>query len=155
LSITYLHALAASIGVTCDHDDRDINGWDVRLAAKDTEEADALQLNVQLKCTAGRLRSVGGGHELSFPLGADDYDHLRRVPAHPPRLLVVVRVPDHASPGWVATSPTRLLVNAGAWYADLAGMPALEAGRESTTIRIPSEQRLTAKTLLGQMRSCP
>jgi Domain of unknown function (DUF4365) len=154
LSITYLHALAASIGVTCDHSDRDINGWDVKLAAKDTEEADALQLTIQLKCTAGRLRSVAGGYQLAFPLGLDDYDHLRRVPVHPPRLLVVVRVPEFASPGWITESPTKLLVNAAAWYADLAGMPSLKSGQESTTIRIPSEQRLTAKALLAHMRSC-
>ena len=65
LSITYLHALAATIGVTCDHSERDINGWDVHLAAKDTAMADALQLKVQLKCTVRRLRRLSAGEWIS------------------------------------------------------------------------------------------
>ncbi len=154
LSITYLHALAASVGVTCDHSERDINGWDVLLAARDTEEADALQLNVQLKCTAGRLRGIEGGHALSFPLKASDYEHLRRSPAHPPRRLVIVRVPEHASPGWITASPQQLIVHASAWYADLTGEPPLPEGQGTKQVRIPSEQRLTPLTLLEQMSSC-
>lgn len=155
LSITFLHGLAASVGVTCDHDRRDINGWDVHLSARDTEAADALQLSVQLKCTVGRITLLANQRELSFPVGRDDYDNLRKTPCHPPRILVVVQVPDHHSPSWVDLGPDRLVVNARAWYQSLAGRGGLPEGQDSVSVRIPTSNRLTPQALLGQMRSCP
>jgi hypothetical protein len=155
LSITLLHALAAGIGVRCEHSERDINGWDVHLAGLDTAEADALQLHVQLKCTVGRLRLLTNQRELSFELKRSDYDHLRKQPTHPPRLLVVVQVPDHRSSQWVGMDAQRFQVHAKAWYLSLVGQPALPEGQKSAVVHIPLSQRLTPSALIRQMRSCP
>jgi Domain of unknown function (DUF4365) len=90
VSIAYVHALATAVGVTCDHSHRDINGWDVHSVARDTEDADALQLAAQLECTVNRLTRVDGGRSVSFQLKRSDYNHLCKSPAHPPWILVVV-----------------------------------------------------------------
>jgi hypothetical protein len=155
LSITVLHALAARIGVRCEHSERDINGWDVHLAAEDTDAADALQLHVQLKCTVGRLKLLSNSHEFSFELKRSDYDHLRKTPVHPPRLLVVTQVPDHKPAEWMTMDSQRILIHAQAWYLDLAGKPELPKDQKSTVVHIPSDQRLTPASLLSHMRSCP
>jgi hypothetical protein len=93
LSVAYAHAVATAIGVTCEAPKRDINGWDVRFRALDTEQADGEQLSVPLKCTVNRLTRVSGGRELSLTIPGDDYEQLRTPKTHPPRMLVVVEVP--------------------------------------------------------------
>jgi hypothetical protein len=155
LSVAYAFAVATAIGVTCDVPMRDINAWDVLFRAQDTPDADGAQLAVQLKCTVHRLARVDGGRQLSFRLDASDYNHLRKTPAHPPRMLVVVEA-RHPSPRrWVETSPRDLLLNASAWYVALAGEPGLPAGQDTKTVRIPVHQRFTPTVLLANMRSCP
>ncbi|HEY2282589.1 MAG TPA: DUF4365 domain-containing protein [Solirubrobacteraceae bacterium] len=155
LSVAYAHAIATAIGVTCDTPKRDINGWDAVFRARDTDLADAAQLAVQLKCTASRLTRVADGSELSFHLDRSDYDHLRVVRTHPPRLLVVVEVLHPSPSDWIDVSEQELLMRASAWYVDLVGQPALPDGQASTAVRIPLGQRFDPAALRANMRSCP
>lgn len=155
LSVAYAQATGTAIGVTCDRLQRDINGWDVHYRARDTDTADAQQLAAQLKCTVNRLQRVDGGRSVSFTLEVADYDNLRKVPTYPPRLLVVVEVPHHSPTRWVEVRPESLLLRACAWWASLAGEPALAVGQESKTVRIPVDQRFTPSALSANMCSCP
>jgi hypothetical protein len=155
LSVAYAYAVAVAIGVSCEAPKRDLNGWDLHFRANDTEHADAEQLAVQLKCTVNRLARVDSGRELSFTIPADDYNQLRKVKTHPPRILVVVEVPHRSPTRWVELSRHELLLKASAWYATLAGEPPLPAGQSTKTIRIPVHQRFTPAALRANMRSCP
>lgn len=155
LSVAYAHAVATCVGVSCDALKRDINGWDVLFRGRDHGGRDALQLAAQLKCTVGRLARLSSGRELSFQLDAGAYDALRIQPTHPPRLLIVVEAPSSSPLRWVEMSPTRLVMNASAWWASLAGMPDLAEGQGSTAVRIPISSRFTPRSLLANMRSCP
>lgn len=155
LSVAYAQATGTAIGVTCERLDRDINGWDVLYRGRDTETADAAQLAVQLKCTVNRLQRVDRGRAVSFPLDVKGYDNLRKVPTHPPRMLVVVEVPHESPPRWIEVHPSRLLVSAQAWYVSLAGRPPLPQGQHTVSIAIPIAQRFTPRTLRANMRSCP
>lgn len=154
-SVAYVHAVATAIGVSCETPHRDMNGVDAIFRARDDGDTDGAQLAMQLKCTTKRLRSVNGEAELSFPLGRKDYDHLRMVRAHPPRLLVVVKVPDPPPSSWVEVSAEQLLLRASAWYATLWGEPALPDGQDTKSIRIPATNRFTPEALSANMRSCP
>lgn len=153
LSVAYAEATGTAVGVTCESLKRDINGWDVLFRARDTPDADGAALAVQLKCTENRLARVAGGREVSFPVNRETWDYLRKVPAHPPRLLVVVEVFNSHPPRWVEHSHANLLLNASAWWATVRGSPALPDGQMSTTIRIPVTQRFTPRALLANMRS--
>jgi hypothetical protein len=155
LSVAYAHAIATAIGVSCETPKRDINGCDALFRARDTETADAAQLSVQLKCTLNGLTRVEDGNELAFRLDRSDYDHLRKMPAHPPRLLVVVEVPHPSPDRWVEVFDEKLLVNACAWYLTLQGDAPLENGQATTTVRIPMTQRFDPTALHANMCSCP
>ncbi len=91
--MAYSHAIATAIGVSCETPKRDINGCDALFRGRDTDTADAAQLSVQLKCTVDGLKPVADGAELAFRLDRGAYNALRKTPTHPPRLLVVVEVP--------------------------------------------------------------
>jgi hypothetical protein len=153
--VAYAYAVAVAIGVTCDAPKRDINGWDLHFRAQDTDQADGEQLVVQLKCTVNRLERVAGGQELSFPIPADDYNQLRKIKTHPPRMLVVVEVPDHSADQWVDMTDEQLLIRASAWYTILTGAPELEPGQKTKNVRLPVQQRFTPAALHANMRSCP
>jgi hypothetical protein len=100
-----------------------------------------------------RLSRIEGGRALSFQLGASDYEHLRKSPTHPPRMLIVVET---APPRrWLGVGSARLLLHATAWYAMLEGSAPLPAGQNSTAVRIPEKNRFTPSALLANMRSCP
>jgi hypothetical protein len=155
LSVAYAEATGTAIGVTCESLKRDINGWDVLYRARDTATHDAASLAVQLKCTNNRLTRVSGGREVSYPIDRDLYDHLRKSPTHPPRLLVIVEVRHPQPPRWVDHSSASLWLNASAWWASLEGADSLPAGQATTTVRIPVTQRFTPRALLANMCSTP
>jgi hypothetical protein len=155
LSVAYSHAMATAIGVSCETPKRDINGCDALFRGRDTATADAAQLSVQLKCTVDGLAPVNGGAELAFRLGRDDYEALRRTPTHPPRLLVVVEVPNPCPTHWVEVLDEKLLMHARAWYATLKGNAPLAEGQQTTTVRIPVAQRFNPTALRANMCSYP
>lgn len=154
-SLAYTTAIAASAGVTWTQPRRDINSCDVRFEARDDDETDAPAVSVQLKCTEDGL-STAAEHPESwrFVLKAKNYRELRLAPAHPPRLLLVVRCPA-APDDWVRLTPTELVVRAEAWWASLSGQAALTEGQQSITVSIPRSQRFDTSALIASMRSCP
>lgn len=131
-------AVGTAIGVACDQLKRDINGWDILYRSRDTDTEDSRQLAVQLKCTVERLHRIDSGRTLSFQLDALAYDHLRKSPTHPPRLLVVVELRDRTQNRWIEPRLESLLLHGSAWYASLAGLgplPMVKAQRRSTSPR--------------------
>lgn len=155
LSVAYAEATGTAIGVTCERLTRDINGWDILYRSLDTETEDAAALAVQLKCTVNRLTRVDGGRAVSFPLPAGNYDHLRKSPTHPPRLLVVVEVSHHSPTRWVEHQPEQVLLMASAWWRGLAGEPPLPETQQTVNVRLPMTQRFDPRALHANMRSCP
>ncbi|MDQ3669126.1 MAG: DUF4365 domain-containing protein [Actinomycetota bacterium] len=154
-SLAYVMAIAVSAGVTWTELRRDINSCDVLFEGRDDDQTDGPAVRVQLKCTeSGLTTSPAHPEAWRFVLKGKNYRELRIVPAHPPRLLVVVRCP--GDPGdWVRLSPTELVLSAEAWWVDLQGEPALANGEQSITVSIPQAQRFDTSALLANMCSCP
>jgi hypothetical protein len=152
LSVSYVRAVATSIGVACDELKRDINGCDVLIRSEDTPTDTAQSLSVQLKCTVNRLHRSADGSEVVFPLRRIDHEHLRRRD-FPPRVLVVVEVPAHVQHSWVEIASDELVLKASAWWTSLEGQPALPAGQNTVNVRIPASSYFNAAALHANMRS--
>ena len=154
-SVTYAMAVGTAIGVTCEQLKRDINGWDILYRGLDTDTVDGPQLAVQLKCTLNRLSRINEGQSLSFPLDVDGYNHLRKAPTHPPRLLVVVELREENQTRWVEPRRESIRLHASAWFVSLAGQGPLPPGQKTTSVHIPMTQRFDPAALSANMRSCP
>lgn len=154
-SIAYACAVAAACGVAWDIPRRDMNSCDVRFYARDDEHDDGPQLNAQLKCTAsGLTTSQEHPGTWRFQLKASNFNHLRKTPTHPPRILVVVRCPINVD-DWVRISDEELLMSAEAWWVNLSGQDALSQDQETVTVSIPTAQRFDPAALSANMCSCP
>ncbi len=99
-------------------------------------------VGVQLKCTAATQRA---DDVFRFPLSIKNYDDLRDVESHIPKVLVVLYVPG-AADAWITTHPTHSEIRKCAYWLGLAGAPAV-ANEHSVTVSIPSNQQLDVAAL--------
>jgi hypothetical protein len=100
------------------------------------------RIEVQVKCTAAHAVANG---ELHFPLPLKNYNELRAVDTHLPRLLFVVTVPKDLN-DYIAVLPDGLFLRAKCYWVSLRGMTET-SNSETVTVSIPAAQCVTPESL--------
>ncbi|HLY00917.1 MAG TPA: DUF4365 domain-containing protein [Candidatus Cybelea sp.] len=138
-SFAYMAAIAAAAGcelVTMKMDYDSIDGLVVSSAGKRPV------LCVQLKATSQRCVENG---RVSFPLSIKNYDDLRTEQRGLSAILVILHLPEDRE-RWLTHEPDQLLMRNNAYYLNLRGKEAVD-NKESVTVHIPVDQRLTSASL--------
>ena len=134
LSFTYLSALSAFAGFTCD-----------AIPRKDRRSIDAIvggrntQINVQLKSTSSPNWHADGLH---FQLPRNNYDSLRNSAV--PAILVVFELPTDEQE-WLDCNSDRLIMRKCAWWLSLKGYPEVDTA--SRVVIVPRSQLLNVDEL--------
>ncbi|WP_035255390.1 DUF4365 domain-containing protein [Desulfatiglans anilini] len=143
LSYAYLHAVAAQAGMSCQVSERqaDKMGVDAIIRAKERFAKDSiftdLALDVQLKATISKPKR--NNNKISYFLdGVDRYDKLRSETVTPPRILVVLFLPENQLE-WLKCGEEELSLRRCAWWVSLKGAPPTE-NTSGTTIYLPENQ---------------
>lgn len=148
-STAYLEAMAAAAGVGIAAMRPDINGVDAHLETQDDGDHPGFALNIQLKSSATRIARTPTG-DISYPLESKEHIRLcKRVVV--PRILVILDLSLYSG-DWIEAQDAGLLLCAPAWWATFRGV-APTSNASSITITIPSGDRFTIDTLLGNMCS--
>ena len=154
LSYAYLHAVASRAGIACQPTTRghDNQGVDAILSIeRDFGPKAALTeitINVQLKATTKQPTQTDAG--LSYSLDVKEYNRLRRATQLPPRLLVVLFLPQRDQ-DWLIESVEQLVIRRCAYWLCLTGAPETTNTTERT-IYVPPHQALTSASLLDVFR---
>jgi hypothetical protein len=143
LSYAYLHAVAATAGMSCAVSDRHLDnaGVDAAISANDQFAPDSvytdLTLHVQLKATTKQPTEAKG--RLSYFMhDVKRYDKLRTAKAVPPRVLVVLFLPVNLDE-WVTWSIDRLVLQKCALWVSLRGANP-STNRTGETVYLPQNQ---------------
>ena len=104
-------------------------------------------VKAQLKCTYRQETGTRRTHRWSLP--RTNYDQLRARVAIP-RILIVMLCPTEFTT-WLQQDDRSLSLSHAAYWVSLRGMPAIEAGTNSTTVRVPLNQPFTVEALLRMM----
>ncbi|WP_441347497.1 DUF4365 domain-containing protein [Shimia sp. MMG029] len=136
-SLTYLYAIASSVGFAVEQPRIDRNSIDACVRAQGRLHP---QLDLQLKATSSPDIKPDGLH---FRLKRKNYDDLRcerLVPA----ILAVYEMPTK-EPDWFTFKDTESILRSRMWWVSLAGLPDID--KESKTVVLPRGQFLTPTTL--------
>jgi hypothetical protein len=154
LSLAYLRAVAAHVGLYVQEIGKDRDSVDVEVLSRGRLTADSIRsvkLGVQLKARTGLTERDG---KVAVPLSMKSYDDLRAADLHVPRILVVHWLPD-AEDEQVVWSPTELMLRrCASWYSlkDLSPLEVSPTTQEpTTTVHIPLANELAPDRLLGLM----
>ena len=153
LSYAYLHAIAASAGISCKVTDRhdDGIGIDAQLRCKEKFAADSFltqfAVDVQLKATAQDVTYRQG--RFSYPLDLKNYDELRAKDCGAPQLLVVLFLPQDEI-DWLSHSVESLICRKCAYWLSLRGAGASQ-NDTSQTVYIPDSHGLSTANLRNLM----
>lgn len=147
-SIAYFHAVATICGLKlfrCDIDDESVDITVGRTGGNGTIRSP--RLDVQPKCSGRELLKADGSH---LQMKRKNYDDLRALGCHVPRILVVLLVPD-SLPEWCVNVPEReLCLRQNAWWMSLAGAEA-RAEVEKPTVVLPRGQLFHPSSLADIM----
>jgi hypothetical protein len=147
-SVAYLHAVASVAGYRTSSPNVDDDSVDWFIKARGAHgRRRSPQVDLQLKCT--ERRTSRNGH-FSFPLPVKNYNDLRGVDVHVPRILVVVFVPDTLDL-WLEQSEERLLMKHCAYWVSLRDAPKTE-NTATVTVRLPRANQFTVDALKSMMR---
>ncbi len=147
LSYAYLHAVAAAAGVACNVTDRHLDnaGVDATLhIVHDVPPLTDLTVHVQLKATAKPVNPIEG----RLPYWLADvrrYDKLRLPGSMPPRLLIVLFLPEDAQE-WLTASAEELVLRRCAYWVSLRGAEESD-NKSGVTVYLPESQALTPSAL--------
>ena len=150
LSYAYLHAVAASAGMSCECSGRhaDKLGIDAIVRAQEQFSDESiltdLALDVQLKATIAAPSKKND--RLSYHLkGIDRYDKLRKSTVNPARILVVLFLPKDAS-DWMQQTEEQLAIKKCAWWVSLRGAPETD-NDSGVTVYLPCAQVFNVQSL--------
>lgn len=152
LSYAYLHAVAARAGVGCEVTGRHLDsaGVDAHLhICHDVQPLTELTLHVQLKATK-KPSAFADGKWSYWVQGVDRYNRLRATGVMPPRILVVLFLPEETN-DWLTHSPEQLILRRCAYWVSLRGAPAT-SNETGATIYIPESQMFTPEGLLDLLQ---
>jgi hypothetical protein len=149
-SRAYVHAIAASAGVSTGDITPDINGLDVQFLSPDDGSYAGYCSHVQLKSTRDVLPTADG--QKRYNLRHKDYDRLRML-VKIPRLLVVLEVPGNPD-DWLDCGADTLVLKASARWVSLAGAGATNyAPSSKIPIDLPAANIFTPDALRANMGS--
>jgi Domain of unknown function (DUF4365) len=144
-SLAYLHAIAATAGITCQQMGEDIDGIDVQLGAEGSRGVLRFpKLEAQLKSWT---RPVERDRHFRYRLKVRNYEYLR-IPNNDlavPRILVLVVMPRSAA-DWFHMTHEEGTLRHCAYWASLAGLPPTDNAKE-VTIDVPKANQLTVQTI--------
>ncbi len=142
LSYAYLHAVAAKAGMNCMYANRHLDnaGVDAEINAVERFSVDSVltdfSLHVQLKAT-DFMKDVGR------------YDKLRNSGTMPPRILVVLFLPENAA-DWLVHSESELAMKRCAYWVSLRGAPET-TNKTGVTVYVPKTQPFSPEGLVALM----
>ena len=142
-SLAYVHAVATVAGFALYDirvDDESVDCGIAKRGGGGTVKSPRLEL--QLKCSQRDVMQDDGLH---FPLKRKNYDDLRELNLHVPKILVVLTVPAQVV-DWIAHSEDEMCLRHCAWWMSLAGA-AERAGVEKPTVIVPVAQRFNSEAL--------
>jgi hypothetical protein len=148
-SKAFVRAVAAVAGYKITECDVDDDSIDMGLAGKRGDGGafvTAPHLELQLKCTE---TDDGADEKLSHVLKIKNYDDLRDMNVHVPRILVVVCVPADVS-NWIHETSEAMVMRRCAYWASLKGAPA--APGETRTVHLPRQQLFNVAALESMMQ---
>jgi hypothetical protein len=145
LSLAYLRAVVAKLGMTYDTPIRDfgIDGTISRISRKNGRLVPSgIRLDVQLKSSTNA--AVGSDH-VSYELDVRAYEILRDDTAEIPRVLVLLILPRDERE-WIDQDEDRLIMRKCAYWMSLRGYPETPNDK-SVTIRIPRRNLFSVQNL--------
>jgi hypothetical protein len=146
ISKAYLHAVAAKCGFAVGTWSQDHGCLDTTVGAEATVGSGHLvrpKVDLQLKAT--RQQGVEHDDYISWKLEIDHYDSLR-APATLPHLLVVLLLPDDIELSVEHTSE-QLVLRRCAYWVNMTGMEAADAGQKTKTVHLPKTQLFSPSAL--------
>jgi hypothetical protein len=154
LSYAYLHAVASRAGFSCEYRNRHLDGAgidatiteDGRRLAEDSILT-SFSVNIQLKATCLQFPEREG--RLSYVLSIPHYDKLRLEEVAAPRLLVLMRLPQHPEE-WLQITEEDLVAKRCAYWVSLRGASA-SANNVSQTVYVPRANLLSTQGLTNLM----
>jgi hypothetical protein len=133
----WFRTICTVAGCTAAKLDPDVVGTDFMVHDQDCEI-----IRVQVKATGSPTTTAGG---YSYALDVATYDRLRRGSTPGYLVVVVVHVPH---PKWTGHTGKGSLARASAYWAKIAGLPAV-TNVASATVSLPLGNMLTPAKLLG------
>lgn len=149
LSYAYLHAVASHAGFLCRQatPDEDKEGIDATLSLFQhfpNTYITQVTINVQLKATIKRP-TESASHLSYFLQGVRRYDELRKDHRTPPRLAVILFLPEKHE-DWIDFSEEELALKRCAYWVSLRNAPA-SVNDSGQTVKIPKTQALSPAAL--------
>jgi hypothetical protein len=136
LSYAYLHALAASVGCSCDRPFKDRDSCDVVVKARGYLAKDSVipspGPDIQMKAT---VRDIPAKGPIAYSLKIKNYHDLRRERTQHPQLLVVQLLPKDEQL-WLAHDIHMQITRTCAFWCNLKGQPDC-TNRKTRTVHIP------------------
>jgi hypothetical protein len=150
LSYAYLHAVAARAGMSCEVTGRHLDnaGVDAAISARDQFAADSIwtdiTVHVQLKATVA-VPADDGRRFSYFMKDVARYNRLRVGKAVPPKILVVLFLPQ-AAEHWLALTEEQLILKRCAYWVSLVGAAA-STNDSGQTVYLPKVQVFSPECL--------
>jgi len=153
ISYAYINAIAAAAGYSATVKNRFMDHAGIDLSIEVPGEIlDCLSpiIDAQVKCTS---RNVMSGSYVNYSIDKRTDDRLSHSNPTKPQILIVVLVPRDIL-SWLyygrCLSRVSTLIRASAYWESIKGKPPIQT--QSTTIKIPLEQKLTSTSLQDLMR---
>lgn len=150
LSYAYIHAVAAKAGMSCMVANRHMDnlGIDAIITANENFGEGTIltdiSLHIQLKATVNKPPIVNNRIPYFFQ-GIERYNKLRRETVCPPKILVVLFLPNNQDE-WLQWSSEKLVLQQCAWWESLRGASECDNGT-GVTVYLPIEQEFSPSSL--------
>jgi hypothetical protein len=149
-SYAYIYAVASAAGCICQRTNTPLDQLGVDLIITGIAESGLPNfpiLYLQVKCTS---RDILNENSLRYPLNIKNYQELSANNAYPPRIIIVVVIPDRVN-DWLQQTEAELCLKRCAYWLSLEGAAATD-NKESVTISIPRTNIFSAETLIAIMQ---
>lgn len=149
-SYAYVYAIASAAGCICQRTTTPLDRLGVDLIITGIAKRGLPNfpiLYIQVKCTS---RDLLNENSLRYPLNIKNYEELRTNNAYPPRIIIVVTVPDRPN-DWLQQTESELCLKRCAYWISLKGAAPTD-NKETVTISIPRTHIFSADDLTTIMQ---
>jgi hypothetical protein len=148
-SNAYVSAVAAVAGFATYIPQPDIDSIDLGIADKGSRGI-IRSPNLHLQIKAPYRHNVINTHTMSYSLKKKNYDDLRHIDFHIPRILIVVILADDIN-DWLYQSDQELIMRHCAYWTSLRGKPELPFDKETKSVSLSKEQFFNVEGLQNIM----
>lgn len=149
-SYAYVYAVASAAGCICQRTTTPLDKLGVDLIITGIAEQSLPNfpiLYIQVKCTS---RNILNENSLRYPLNIKNYEELSANNTYPPRIIIVVTVPDRPN-NWLEQTEAELCLKRCAYWISLKGAAPTD-NKETVTISIPRTNIFSADALTTIMQ---